>query len=155
MRRLSWAELTVVCVSVGISAAILLQNPRRTSFKDISIPPVHYQNVELQVVLADVLCTIQKQRGTRSDYRGNFQWEKPTLRKRHVWLEIEKQRSLWEIMQRLELLANVRFDYLQHPYHPGDVGHFIIRDARQKQLLRPKAAQPLISIHPHSWTLSI
>lgn len=135
MPRLSCLEVLVVCITIGITANMLLQMPPRT----IRVPPVSYQNVELQAAVADVWSTLQNENGTRSDYTKHFQWENPGLRKRRVWLETQEKHSLRGMIQRLERSAQVRFEYLEAPHHGLD-GRYIIRDARQKQPLRPKAA---------------
>jgi hypothetical protein len=95
------------------------------------MPPMRYQNAELQAVLSDLYSTIRKQRGSRTDYSKYFQWEKDNLKKRRVWLDTQEEHTLREIFQRIEKSAQIKFEYLERPYHPGDVGRFIIKDARQ------------------------
>jgi Tfp pilus assembly protein PilE len=133
-RGITLVEILVVGLICAILWAILwpvFQRP--LSFTKTSIPPVRYQNVELQTALADLYRLIRKERGTRRNYAKHFKWQKNELKTRKVDIETQEWLTLKDLFQRIENSAQVKFDYLARPYHSGDVGVFIIRDARQKQ----------------------
>lgn len=133
-RGITLVEILVVGLIGAILWAILwpvFQRP--LSFTKTSIPPVRYQDVELQTALADLYRLIRKERGTRRNYAKHFKWEKSQLKTRKVDIETQEWLTLKDLFQRIENSAQIKFEYLERPYHPGDSGSFIIRDARQKQ----------------------
>ena len=133
-RGITLVEILVVGLICAILSAILWPVFNRpVSFKRTLMPPLTYQNKELQAVLADLFDVIRKKRNSRRNYARDFHWEKSGLRTRKVHINTQEWLTLKEIFQRIENSAGVKFDYLDRPFHPGDSGSFIIRDARQKQ----------------------
>lgn len=132
-RAFSSLEALVVCATLLIVAVIVWPVFNRpVSFRDTRIPAVRYQNVDLSSALSDLYRVMRKQKGNHVDYSRHFSWQKEALKKRRVWLATHEERSLREVLHQIEKSAQVKFDYLRRPYHPGDIGEFIIRDARPK-----------------------
>ncbi len=115
-RGLTRIEVIVIIAIVGIEAAILYPalHTRPARFYTAIVPPQHFKNVELHVVvtrLDQALQASRAQQGKKPVHYLQGYWQRETLKHRLVSLDTQQPLPLKDVLSQLEQTAHIRLDY--------------------------------------------
>ena len=136
MRKLgiTLVEILVIVSIVGILSAVLYPTVRpRVRFTRTQIPPVSFQNIELEGVVNQLTKAIQNNSSYTVKFSKRCRWNPERLKHRRITLQTQQTLTLKEVLHLVEQAGEVNFDNSNRDSCIGAVGSFVITDTRKSQ----------------------